>query len=72
MASKAKMMHFTTIAQMPLLSRVVLNVAFTVAAWHMHSVTRKDLRKLDGHFLQDIGLDAETAYGESTKRFWQD
>ena len=65
-------MSQTMRARLPLLSRIAFDFAFKVAKWQMRSVTRKSLRKLDGHMLCDIGLEPHTAQGESTKRFWQD
>ena len=59
-------------ARLPLLSRLAFDFAFTLAKWQMRSATRKSLQKLNGHFLHDIGLAADQANSECTKRFWQE
>ena len=60
------------LARLPLLSRLAFDLAFTIAKWQLRSTTRRSLRSLEGHLLQDIGLDADDAHNECTKRFWQE
>jgi uncharacterized protein YjiS (DUF1127 family) len=62
----------TLLARLPLLSRLAFDFAFMIAKWQMRSTTRHSLRSLEGHMLQDIGLDASDAHKECTKRFWQE
>ena len=58
-------------ASLPPLSRLVLAAAVRVVTWESRQRTRKDLRRLDGHLLRDVGLDPMTAESESTRRFWE-
>jgi uncharacterized protein YjiS (DUF1127 family) len=58
-------------APMPLLSRLLLRAAVTVAVWDMRRRTRAGLAALDPHLLKDIGVDALTAADETGKAFWQ-
>ena len=59
------------IARLPLFSRLAFDLAYTIAKWQTRSSTRRSLRHLDDHLLQDIGLDARIAFDEGSKRFWQ-
>ncbi|PJF10904.1 DUF1127 domain-containing protein [Pseudorhodobacter sp. MZDSW-24AT] len=58
-------------ASLPPLSRLVLAAAVRVMAWETRQRTRKDLRRLDGHLLRDIGVDPLTAEAEASRRFWE-
>lgn len=71
-AYKTEILSPAVLARLPFLSRLAFDFAFTVARWQMRSVTRKNLQKLDGHLLADIGLEPGTAHRESAKRFWQE
>lgn len=55
----------------PPLSRLPLRATLTVVTWDMRRRTRRDLRALSGHMLQDIGLDPHVAATEVAKPFWQ-
>lgn len=56
---------------LPPLSRLLLRATLTVVTWDMRRRTRRDLRALSGHMLQDIGLDPHVAATEVAKSFWQ-
>jgi uncharacterized protein YjiS (DUF1127 family) len=53
------------------LARLVLRLPQTVAAWAERRRTRTDLRDLDLHMLQDIGLNWAEARTEAQKPFWR-
>lgn len=59
-------------AQMPPLSRLLVTVALTLAAWDSRHRGRRALARLDDHLLRDIGLNEGRAASEATKPFWQD
>ena len=53
------------------LARLVLRLPQTVVAWDHRRRTRADLRALDAHMLQDIGLNWSEAKTEAQKPFWR-
>lgn len=53
------------------LTRLVLRLPQTVVAWDQRRRTRADLRALDAHLLQDIGLNWADARTEAEKPFWR-
>ena len=55
---------------LPLLSKVLLWLAYQAAVWVERARSRKHLAELDTHLLRDIGLTREQANQESVKRFW--
>lgn len=59
-------------AHLPPLSRMLVSVALTLAAWDNRRRSRAALGRLDSHLLQDIGLGPDRAASECTKPFWQD
>lgn len=56
---------------LPPLSRVLVNLALTVATWQMRAETRKHLTDMPPHILDDIGLDRITAQIEAGTPFWR-
>jgi len=56
---------------LPPLSQVVMAVALLVVVWELRHRTRNGLRRLDGHLLRDIGLDALSVDAECAKPFWR-
>lgn len=58
-------------ASLPPLSRLVLAAAVRVVTWEARQRTRKDLQRLDGHLLRDVGIDPLTAEVEANRRFWE-
>ncbi len=58
-------------ASLPPLSRLVLAAAVRVVTWEARQRTRKDLQRLDGHLLRDVGIDPMTAEVEANRRFWE-
>lgn len=59
-------------AQLPPLSRLLVDVALLIADWESRLRGRRALARLDTHLLRDIGLDAQLAEDEATKPFWRD
>jgi uncharacterized protein YjiS (DUF1127 family) len=57
---------------LPPLSRLLVTLALTVAAWELRARTRKQLSGLDPHMLRDIGLNEPRARSEAEKPFWRD
>lgn len=56
---------------LPPLSRLVVTLALTVAAWELRHRSRKQLNRLSPVLLRDIGLDPEKATAEAAKPFWR-
>lgn len=56
---------------LPPLSRLLVTLALTVAAWELRHRTRKSLGHLDADRLADIGCDPMTAETEAAKPFWR-
>ncbi|PRY74999.1 uncharacterized protein YjiS (DUF1127 family) [Yoonia maritima] len=56
---------------MPLMARAAVRFAVAVTKWDMLRKTRRHLKDLTPHLLNDIGLDASTAQAELSKPFWQ-
>ena len=56
---------------LPPLSRMLVTLALTVAAWELRHRTRKALRDLPNDRLRDIGCDMVTAQIEAEKPFWR-
>ncbi len=55
------------------LSRVMAKIrglGATVSLWRSRQQERRDLMKLDDHFLRDIGITRSQAVEEATKPFW--
>ncbi|MBK8441644.1 MAG: DUF1127 domain-containing protein [Rhodobacter sp.] len=68
-ASAADILPLT---QLPPLSRLLVNLALTLARWDDRRRTRQALSRLDARLLGDIGLTTGTVDGESLKPFWRD
>lgn len=56
---------------LPPLSRLLVTLALTVAAWELRHRTRKSLAQMSPERLTDIGSDPMTAQAEATKPFWR-
>jgi uncharacterized protein YjiS (DUF1127 family) len=56
---------------LPPLSRAVFAMATVVLTWELRRNTRRDLRSLDDHLLNDIGLARDRAQHECDKPFWK-
>ena len=56
---------------LPPLSRVLVSLALTVAAWELRHRTRKHLSHLPSETLRDIGLSEAAASLEAEKPFWR-
>lgn len=57
---------------MPALARLLVTAAIVVIKWDRYRQTRKALRGLEPHLLDDIGVTPSAARAEANKRFWQD
>ena len=57
---------------LPPVSRLLVSATLALVTWDLRRRTRKDLRDLSGHMLQDIGLDPVEARLEAAKPFWRD
>ncbi|MBK6466802.1 MAG: DUF1127 domain-containing protein [Rhodobacter sp.] len=68
-ASAADILPLT---QLPPLSRLLVNLALTLARWDDRRRTRQALSRLDRHALRDIGLGPASAGTECAKPFWRD
>ncbi len=53
-------------------SPVFLRVKNTLDKWNRNFLTRRELRRLEDHQLDDIGIDRLDAEREAGKPFWQD
>lgn len=58
-------------ANIPVASRVAMEVAQLVARWSHRASSRKALASLDAYMLKDIGLTREEALQEAEKPFWR-
>ena len=56
---------------LPPLSRVLVSLALTVAAWELRHRTRKHLSQLPAETLRDIGVTEASASTEAEKPFWR-
>jgi uncharacterized protein YjiS (DUF1127 family) len=59
-------------APLPALAVFAVRVAVTVTKWSTRTRTRKALKKLPPHILQDVGLDPHEAWREAVQPFWKD
>lgn len=57
---------------LPPLSRLLVSLAYGIAAWDDRRRTRAALARLDRHLLRDVGLDPARVSSECAKPFWQD
>lgn len=49
-----------------------LTAAVVITKWSQNARTRRALAQLDGHLLDDIGVDPRAARREARRMFWQD
>lgn len=59
-------------AKLPVVAGLAVKFAVAVTKWDTRRTTRRCLRKLEPHLLNDIGLDRLSAQAEASKPFWQD
>lgn len=59
------------LAGLPPVSRLLVEVAFTLARWENRRRTRHALNRLDPHLLTDIGLSPVLRDIEGAKPFWR-
>ncbi|MBZ8119448.1 DUF1127 domain-containing protein [Roseovarius sp. LXJ103] len=55
---------------LPVAAQVALRVAYEVSLWAHRARSRKALRALDAHLLDDIGMTRAQAHMEACKRAW--
>jgi uncharacterized protein YjiS (DUF1127 family) len=53
------------------MATIAFSVALTVMKWEVRHRTRKSLRALNRHELNDIGIEHERALTEANRWFWQ-
>jgi uncharacterized protein YjiS (DUF1127 family) len=59
-------------ARIPSAARLFLVAAVTVVKWDRYHKTRKSLKRLERHQLEDVGLCRQSADFEAAKPFWKD
>jgi len=62
---------YLAMRQLPPLAVVALRVAVMIAKWEERRRTRRALRHLDVHLLEDVGLSRGDVSRELGRRFWQ-
>ena len=68
----AQLLFLNTQGRIPSVARMFLFAAVVVTKWDRHRTTRKKLKTLDPHLLEDIGLSKSIANSEADKPFWKD
>lgn len=58
--------------RIPSAARLFLVAAVLVTKWDRHRKTRKALKNLEPHLLDDVGLSRHSAHSEAAKPFWKD
>lgn len=58
--------------KLPLVAGAAVKFAVRVTTWDMRRKSRRTLKQLEPHLLNDIGLDRISAQAEAAKPFWQD
>ncbi len=56
---------------LPTPSRLAVKAAWVYLVWVQRYQSRRDLARLEGHLLDDIGLTPQEARVESRKWFWR-
>lgn len=69
-ATPAESLALLTLAALPPVSRLLVEVALVMARWDDRRRTRRALARLDAHILRDIGLTGTLAKAECRKPFW--
>ncbi|WP_051067963.1 DUF1127 domain-containing protein [Octadecabacter antarcticus] len=58
--------------RIPSLARLLLVSAVVVTKWDRQRTTRKTLKSLEPHRLDDVGISKQSARIEGEKSFWKD
>jgi uncharacterized protein YjiS (DUF1127 family) len=58
-------------AQLPVVSKLAITIAYKVSVWNRLARTRRTLACLTNAELADIGLTPRQAHTEANKRFWR-
>ncbi|MBR9849410.1 MAG: DUF1127 domain-containing protein [Heliomarina sp.] len=61
----------STADRLPLIAAMFIRAASVVTEWDRRSRTRQQLKHLDKHLLEDIGITESQALKEQRKRFYQ-
>lgn len=65
------LMLLTASPRLPLIAAIAVRFASVVTQWDHNRRTRCDLKSLDGHILNDIGVSPAEARKEAARPFWQ-
>lgn len=65
------LMQLTASPRLPLVAVLAVRFAGIVTTWDHNLRTRYQLKHLDHHMLNDIGLTEAQAHKESERPFWQ-
>ncbi len=68
----AKLARLNDQARLPSGAHVLIAMALVVTKWDRYRRTRKTLRNLEQHQLEDVGLSRHDAFIETQKPFWKD
>jgi uncharacterized protein YjiS (DUF1127 family) len=55
----------------PPVAQVAFAISMTIMTWELRHRTRKALRKLEEHELNDVGIERVAACTEANRWFWQ-
>lgn len=58
-------------SRLPMAAQMAVQVAVLITTWDLRYRTRKSLRHLQAHQLNDIGLTREQAKTEAARAFWR-
>ncbi len=70
-AALTDLTYLTESQDLPTLAVLAVRAAATIAKWNERHVTRKTLKTLPYHLLDDVGITPEMARREAGRRFWQ-
>lgn len=65
-----RLLYLDTQTKLPALAELALRAAVTVTRWTERARTRKALKRLERHHLDDIGKSRHEAWREAALPFW--
>jgi len=65
------LLQMTASPTLPLVATIAVRFAGLVTTWDNRQRTRNQLKHLDNHLLEDIGVTYAQARKEAARRFWQ-